>query len=133
MLAGFGNPIEWVHAASGVANSKLGKFLRGDFIFTLTFYVVRLLLIIVLTMILATLTTLAGLFDPHVQLLPIVPQHCPAPTMRRPDRRRSRHRPRTRRGSRRQPPQSAISGVLDIVRATDAPFFCCKCRQPYET
>jgi len=48
-----------------VANSKLGKFLRGDFIFTLTFYVVRLLLIIVLTMILATLTTLAGLFDPH--------------------------------------------------------------------
>ena len=48
-----------------MANSKLGKFLRGDFIFTLTFYVVRLLLIIVLTMILATLTTLAGLFDPH--------------------------------------------------------------------
>ena len=48
-----------------MANSKLGKFLRGDFIFTLTFYLVRLLLIIVLTVILATLTTLAGLFDPH--------------------------------------------------------------------
>ena len=48
-----------------MANLKRCKFLRGDFIFNLTFYVIRLLLIIVLTMILATLIILAGLIDPH--------------------------------------------------------------------
>jgi 1-acyl-sn-glycerol-3-phosphate acyltransferase len=45
------------------------SFRRGEFIFTLTFYLVRLSLIILLTMILATLTTLVGLVDPHGKLV----------------------------------------------------------------